>query len=192
MEWFHCMKCLVQPEDFKSGAAPRGFVLTSCGHVLCAHCTDKNACSKCACSPVQTVPVSGDMPADIMVLFEDPADTIKSIYKGNLFQSGHTKHLVEGVSKRNERLSRKEAELTSTVRHLTKELAEVREQMEAMKLENKRLGEKVNHDERARSSRALFEQRRRPEASSFPDNVPVHPLLSAMVGSGRVLTTNKF
>ena len=64
----------------------------------------------------------------------------------------------------------------------------MKEQLEALKLENKRLSEKANHVERGRSShaavfdrrlRAPFEQSRRPEGSSFPDNVPVHPLLSA-------------
>ena len=83
-------------------------------------------------------------------------------------------------------LSLKKAKLTLTVRHLTKELTEVREQMKALKLENKRLGEKVSHDERARSSRAPFEERRRPgslpDNPDFPEHSTVHPLLSAKVG----------
>ena len=46
LEWFHCMKCLVQVEDFESGAAMPAFFLTSCGHVLCGGCADKKACSR--------------------------------------------------------------------------------------------------------------------------------------------------
>jgi len=63
----------------------------------------------------------------------------------------------------------------------------VKEQLEALKLENERPHKKATHDERRRSSplavfdrrlRHPFEQRRRTEGTSFPDGVPVHPLLS--------------
>ena len=64
----------------------------------------------------------------------------------------------------------------------------MKEQLEALKLENERPRKKATHDERGRSSqlavfdkrpRHPFEQRRRTEGTSFPDGVPVHPLLSA-------------
>jgi len=109
LEWFHCMKCLVQVEDFESGAAMPAFFLTSCGHVLCGGCADKKACSRCARSPVQMMPISGDMPDEVAVLFEDASKAVKNIYKSLNFQAGHTMNFFDGMKKKKERLSQKEA-----------------------------------------------------------------------------------
>ena len=150
----------MQPEDFDSVAAMPTFFLTNCGHVLCGPCTNNNLtfCTKCGSSPIQMMAISDDMPDDIKVLFQDVGDSIKSIYKGNMFQSAHTEHLFEGMVKDKDQ---KETGHNSKVDSLTKEIEALKlkmETLEDLKLENERLKEKIKQNAKGNGnvSRKMF------------------------------------
>ena len=210
MDWFHCMSCMVQPEDFESAAAMPAYFLTSCGHVLCGPCTNNNLtfCTKCGSSPIQMMAISDDMPDDIKVLFQDVGDSIKSIYKGNMFQSAHTEHLFEGMMKNMEQMSLRDSDLSSKVNSLTKELEAAKLEIERLKkiIQDARVNENPSRmrfygaenspvKRAARAFRGMatsplkkggqqrpkapFEPKRRPDEASFPDGMSVHPLLTA-------------
>ena len=128
------MSCMVQPEDFESVAAMPTFFFTSCGHVLCSPCTNNNQtfCTKCGSSPIQMMAISDDMPDDIKGLFTPVGDSIKSIYKGNMFQSAHAEHLFEGMKKENEHWSQKTEHLSQKIDHLSQHLSEANSKINSM------------------------------------------------------------
>ena len=200
----------MQPEDFESAAAMPAYFLTSCGHVLCGPCTNNNLtfCTKCGSSPIQMMAISDDMPDDIKVLFQDVGDSIKSIYKGNMFQSAHTEHLFEGMMKNMEQMSLRDSDLSSKVNSLTKELEAAKLEIERLKkiIQDARVNENPSRmrfygaenspvKRAARAFRGMatsplkkggqqrpkapFEPKRRPDEASFPDGMSVHPLLTA-------------
>ena len=151
MDWFHCMRCIVMPEDFESASSMPTFFLTSCGHILCAPCTnnDLSSCTKCGSSPIQMMAISDDMPDDIKGLFTPVGDSIKSIYKGIAFQTAHAEHLFDGITKKEEHLSRKNDQMSQNLSEAYSKINLLTEKLNAMTLKleaAERLNEKYKQD----------------------------------------------
>ena len=154
MDWFHCMSCMVQPEVFESVDVMPPFFFTSCGHVVCAPCTNKynqnpTLCAKCGSSPIQMITINDDMPDNVKDLFPPVGDSIKGIYKGNAFQSAQAEHLFKGIMKKIEQLSRKTEQMSKHVTDADSKINTLTKEVEALtlKLEAAERLKKMNEEQ---------------------------------------------
>ena len=139
MDWFHCMSCMVQPQDYESVDSMPPFLFTSCGHVICAPCTNKynqnpTLCAKCGSSPIQMITINDDMPDNVKDLFPPVGDSIKGIYKANAFHSAQAVHLYEGMKKKIEQLSRKTEQMSKHVTDAESKITNLTKEVEALTL----------------------------------------------------------
>ncbi|XP_013134238.1 PREDICTED: RING finger protein 212B-like [Papilio polytes] len=108
MDWIHCNKCFMQLEQRIT------LHLTSCGHMFCNICLEKdatqNTCFICRV-PCTTMKLEPDMNTEVQDYFTDPEEIIKKSWEVLRFQKQHRRRLLSFLLQSNKKFYTARTEL---------------------------------------------------------------------------------
>ena len=88
--WIHCNLCM--------SITTISLVVTSCGKVVCTSCKPKlgqTSCSVCRGPCTKTIPLDNGAPKEVLNLFTDINEQLKTVFKNFNFQESQKRSLLE-------------------------------------------------------------------------------------------------
>jgi len=88
--WIHCNLCM--------SITTISLVVTSCGKVVCTRCKPKlgqTSCSVCRGPCTKTIPLDNGAPKEVLNLFTDINEQLKTVFKNFNFQESQKRSLLE-------------------------------------------------------------------------------------------------
>ncbi|XP_065217610.1 zip homologous protein 2-like isoform X2 [Planococcus citri] len=116
-DWIHCNMCFIQPREGDSN-----FILTSCGHVFCSTCENKDSGVECkicktSCSVIK---LRGDVLPNVKEYFEEPMVIAEKLLKAIKFQKGHRMNLFKAYSRNGEKYQKAKTHIQKLESHIRK------------------------------------------------------------------------
>lgn len=130
--WAHCNNCLKQMKDDPS----MKFHVTSCGHLFCQHCLNKNARKCLICDAIcEALPIGASLPQNIKHMFQEPYKMLESVYKAIEFQEFHVNQTLNIFREKEEKMTKKLEKLNDGIENLKEENRNISDEND--ELENK-------------------------------------------------------
>uniref|UniRef100_A0A915BT02 RING-type domain-containing protein n=2 Tax=Parascaris univalens TaxID=6257 RepID=A0A915BT02_PARUN len=140
-DWLHCNVCLRLPRE----ETDVPFFFTSCGHVLCGKCSNREHVGKCrVCGLSSTLlQIDRNMRSDVQIFFRDPKDLVKR-YVDNViavldFQNGHRSRLNKAQLEQERRTAKLIGFSRADLNSRTEERKKLAAQMDALREEADKL-----------------------------------------------------